>query len=135
MPVSQAQFDAAERMAGNDPECFSEQCYPVEKIHFNEKAPGELKNKTLICPRGYSFFCFAPNGRVFLTNHRGGIAVADGTLKIIAKLQVKGVPCDYKDGHILTTGKSSFWLYCYSPSEAVRIYRIFDSSENPQSNA
>ena len=79
--------------------------------------------------------CFAPNGRVFLTNHRGGIAVADGTLKIIAKLQVKGVPCDYKDGHILTTGKSSFWLYCYSPSEAVRIYRIFDSSENPQSNA
>lgn len=85
-----------------------------------------MKNKTLVTPRGYYFYWFDERGRAILSNERGGLAVVDDTLKVIAKIQVKGTPVDYADGYILTAGRESFFAYYYNPSNTIRIYRIFD---------
>ena len=93
-------------------------------VHFTDKAPGAFKNKTIVVPRGYTFGWFDDKDRAILTDMRSGIAIVDGSLKVIAKMHVKGMPIDYADGHILSVGSESFWMYSYNPSNAVRIYRI-----------
>ena len=131
-PISREEFEDAPEISlspFDKEEYISEEYYPVEKIHFNEKAPEELRNKTLLCPKGYSFFSLDQRGRVLLSNLRGGIAVADSSMKIIAKTSVKGGPIDFADGYILTVGPGSGWLYFYSPSDMIRIYQLLDSSE------
>lgn len=127
--VTEEEFDAVPKVLSQDArvdERFSEEFYPTYKIHFTDKAPEGLKNKTLVTPRGFYFFCFDEKGRVILSDERGGIAVVDESLKVIAKMRVKGIPADFVDGYVLTVGSESFFAYYYNPSNAVRIYRIYD---------
>lgn len=127
--ITQEEFDAVPKVLREHAridERFSEEFYPSYKVHFTDKAPAGLKNKTLITPRGYYFYWFDEKGRAVLSNERGGIAVVDDSLKVIAKIHVKGDPVDFVDGYILTAGSESFYAYYYNPSNAVRIYRIYD---------
>lgn len=127
--ITQEDFNAAPKVLRQNArvdERFSEEFYPSYKIHFTDKAPAGLKNKTLIAPRGFHFYWFDENGRAILSDERGGIAVVDETLKVIAKMRVKGTPVNFADGYILTVGSESFFAYYYNPSNAVRIYRIYD---------
>lgn len=127
--VTEEEFAAAPKIVGQDAradERFSEEFYPSYKIHFTDQAPDGFKNKTLVTPRGFYFFCFDEKGRVILSDERGGLAVVDDALKVIAKMRVKGMPLWYVDGYILTVGNESLFAYYYNPSNAVRIYRIYD---------
>ena len=129
VPITQEEFDAILPIPhhnARDDARFSEEFYPSYKVHFTDKAPNGLKNKTLVAPRGYYFYWFDEKGKAILSNERGGLAVVDDTLKVIAKIQVKGTPVDYADGYILTAGSESFFSYYYNPSNTIRIYRIFD---------
>lgn len=127
--ITQEEFDSAPKVlcqyARND-ERFSEEFYPSYKVHFTDKAPEGLKGKTLVTPRGFHFFCFDEKGRAILSDERGSIAVVDDSLKVIAKMRVKGTPVDFADGYILTAGSESFFAYYYNPSNAIRVYRMFD---------
>lgn len=127
--ITEEEFDAVPKVLRQNAradERFSEEFYPLYKIHFTDKAPEGFKNKTLVTPRGFYFYWFDENGRAILSDERGGIAVVDETLKVIAKMRVKGTPINYADGYILTVGSESFCGYCYNPSNAVRIYRMYD---------
>ena len=127
--ITEEEFDAAPKVLSQNvrvDERFSEEFYPTYKIHFTDKAPEGLKNKTLVTPRGFYFYWFDEKGRAILSNERGGIVVVDETLKVIAKVHVKGTPVNYADGYILTVGSESFFAYYYNPSNTVRIYRIYD---------
>ena len=127
--ITKEDFDAVPKVLRQDArvdERFSEEFYPSYKIYFTDKAPEGLKNKILVTPRGFYFYWFDENGRAILSDERGGIAVVDETLKVIAKMRVKGIPVNFADGYILTVGSESFFAYYYNPSNAVRIYRIYD---------
>lgn len=127
--IAQEEFDAAPkvlRQYARKDERFSEEFYPSYKVHFTDKAPEGLKSKTLVTPRGFYFYCFDEKGRAILSDEHGGIAVVDDSLKVIAKMRVKGTPVDFADGYILTAGSESFFAYYYNPSNAIRVYRMFD---------
>ncbi|MBE6038844.1 MAG: hypothetical protein E7218_06520 [Anaerofustis stercorihominis] len=131
VPITQEEFDAVPKVpprSVREDGCFTEEYYPSYKVHFTDKAPEGFKNKTLVTPRGYYFFRFDGKGRVILSDEHGGIAIVDETLKVIAKMRVKGYPVDFEDGHILTVGGESFFAYYYNPSDKVRIYRIDENS-------
>lgn len=125
--VSQAEFDAVEPVptrSAREDERFAEEYYPVYKVVFTDKAPEGFRGKTLIPPRGYYFYWFDGKNRIILTDEKGGILFIDESLKVIAKLRLKGQPVDFVDGHILTAGSNSFFAYCYHPQDFVRIYKL-----------
>lgn len=127
--ITQEEFDAAPKVLNQNArvdERYTEEFYPSYKVHFTDKAPDGFKNKTLVAPRGFYFYWFDEKERAILSDERGSIAVVDETLKVIAKMRVKGDPVDFVDGYILTAGSESFYAYYYNPSNAVRIYRIYD---------
>ena len=127
--ITQEDFDAAPKLLrqyARKDERFSEEFYPSYKVHFTDKAPEGLKNKTLVTPRGFYLYWFDEKGSAILSDERGGIAVVDDSLKVIAKMRVKGTPVDFADGYLLTAGSESFFAYYYNPSNAIRVYRIFD---------
>ncbi len=127
--ITEEEFDAAPKVLSQNArvdERFSEEFYPSYKVHFTDKAPEGLKNKTLVTPRGFYFYWFDEKGRAILSDERGGIAVVDDSLKVIAKLRVKGTPVEFADGYILTAGSESFYAYYYNPANSIRVYRIFD---------
>ena len=77
----------------------------------------------MILPDGFYPMEFLPSGELLLMgNHR--IYIADPTLKIIAKLTVKGDVADIVGNHILTTAGSSFWAYLYDPKAKIYIYEV-----------
>lgn len=126
IPITQEEFDNAEsipRYESRKDDRFTEEYIPY-KVHFTDKAPAEFRGKTLTTPRGFYFNWFDEKGRAILSDERGGIAIVDDSLKVVAKMRVKGEPVDYLDGYILTTGSRSFFEYGYYPKDAVRIYRI-----------
>ena len=126
--ISQEEFDALPSVPIGH--LYSELLYDGvltlegNKVHFTDRAPVAFKNKTIVVPRGYRFGWFDGKDRAIITDMRSGIAIIDDSLKVIAKMHVKGMPIDYADGHILSVGSESFWMYSYNPSNAVRIYRI-----------
>lgn len=125
--ISQEEFNCAPQVLccdGRKDDRIEEEYYPVAKVRFTDKAPAGLRGKTLVMPRGFWFFCFDEKGRAILSDERGGISVVDDTLKVIAKMRVKGMPIIYADGYILTAGTHSFYAYVYDRSDAVRVYRI-----------
>lgn len=126
-PMTEEEFGRAETVPRADArkdERFTEAFGPAYKIHFTDKAPEGFRGKTLTTPRGFYFFSFDEQGRVLLSDERGGVAFVDTSLKVIAKMRLKGEHVDYADGHILTAGSNSFFVYAYHPRDAVRIYRI-----------
>lgn len=125
--ISQDEFDNAPRLSGRDArkdERFKVEFGAADKVHFTDEVPEGFRGKTLALPRGFFPLCFDEKGRVILSDERGGLAVVDDTLKIIAKMRVKGMPVEYLDGYILTADGQSFYAYAYNRSDAVCIYRI-----------
>lgn len=131
MSITREEFDSAPKLRHQD--ALEDDRYCVEwakhyQVHFTDLAPESFRGRTMIAPRGYYIRWFDDKDRVILSNDRGGIAVADESMSVIAKLRVKGIPIDYSKGFLLTVGSESGFAYCYHPNNYVRIYRLYDKS-------
>lgn len=126
--ITQEEFDSAPQVFRGDvrKDARIEEEFNPYRVRFTDKAPEGFRGKTLVTPRGFYFFRFDEKERVILSDERGGLAVVDDSLKVIAKMRVKGMPVDYMDGHILTAGGQSFYAYAYNQSDKVRIYKIVE---------
>ncbi|MBQ6893320.1 MAG: hypothetical protein IJN48_03855 [Clostridia bacterium] len=100
--------------------------YEAGKLVFCDDAPEDFKGRKMQLPRGYFPLAFDNLNRLILTKIHNGIAIVNTSLKIIAKINVKGSVVDYVDGYILTEGSQSNFAYCYDVGQEVRIYRIYD---------
>ena len=97
------------------------------KVTFCDECPPAYRGKTMILPNGFYPEGFTNNNDLLLQgNHR--IYVADATLKIIAKLPIKGDIADIMDDHVLTTTGDSFCGYCFEPKAKIYIYEIVNVS-------
>ena len=93
------------------------------KVTFSDKCPSAYRGKTMSLPNGFYPEEFLPSGELLLQgNHR--IFVVDSTLKIIAKLSIKGDIADVLENYILTTTGDSFFGYCYEPKAKIYIYEV-----------
>jgi len=93
------------------------------RVTFSDECPSEYRGRTMELPNG-----FYPHG--FLTSNElvlrgtGKIYIADPTLKIIAKLSIKGELADIEDDCLLTYSGDSFCGYCFEKGAKVYVYRI-----------
>lgn len=93
------------------------------KVTFSDDCPPAYRGKTMTLPKGFYPESFTKNNELLLQgNHR--IYVVDPTLKIIAKLSIKGDIADIVDDYILTTTGDSFCGYCFEPKAKIYIYEI-----------
>ena len=74
-------------------------------------------------PAGFYPFCFTDTGRLLLMG-RNHICIVDDTLKVVAKLSVKGEISDMVGNYILTTTGESFCGHEYEPRAAIYIYQL-----------
>lgn len=93
------------------------------KVTFSEKCPAEYRGRTMTMPRGFYPLNFLPSGELLLYGSNQ-IVVVDITLKIIAKLSIKGEIADIVDNCVLATVGDSFYGYCYDPKAKIYIYKI-----------
>lgn len=93
------------------------------KVTFSHDCPPAYRGKTMTLPRGFYPGNFTKTNDLLLQGKQR-IYVADSTLKIIAKLSIKGEVADIIDDYILTTTGSSFYGYCFEPKAKVYIYEI-----------
>lgn len=100
--------------------------YKINKatITFKDNVPENFVGKTLTLPRGYYPFGFYSSKLFVLYDGKSHIAIIDESMKIIAKIAVKGELADIRDGYILTTSGDSFCGYCYEPNAMIRIYKL-----------
>ena len=97
------------------------------KVTFSDECPAAYRGKVMTLPSGFYPEGFLSTGELLLQgNHR--ILIVDSTLKIIAKLSVKGDIADILDDYILTTTGDSFCGYCYEPKAKVYIYKIMKNN-------
>lgn len=97
------------------------------KVTFSESCPAAYSGKTMTLPNGFFPFDFTRSGKILLQgNHR--IYVADASLKVVAKLTIKGDIVDMVDDYILTTTGDSFCGYCYEPKTKIRIYQLLEKN-------
>lgn len=97
------------------------------KVTFSDECPPAYRGKTMTLPNGFYPESFTKNNELLLQgNHR--IYVVDATLKIIAKLSIKGDIADIVDDCILTTTGDSFCGYCFEPKAKIYIYEIVRAS-------
>ncbi len=107
-----------------------EKCFSIEygtpcKVSFTNNCPEAYRGKTMVMPSGFYPRGFLGAGELILdTESTGKIYVVDSTLKIVAKLTVKGEIVDLTDNYILTTTGGSFFFYGYEPGAKVCIYKI-----------
>lgn len=94
-----------------------------DKITFSEECPADYRGKTMDRPRGLYPLDFLPSGELMLLKDHH-IYIADHTLKIIAKLSIKGDIVDVLGSYILTTTGGSFWAYFYEPTAKINIYEV-----------
>lgn len=93
------------------------------KVTFSDDCPPAYRGKTMTLPNGFYPESFTKTNELLLQgNHR--IYVVDTTLRIIAKLSIKGQIADIVDDYILTTTGGSFGAYCYEPKDRIYIYEI-----------
>ena len=93
------------------------------KVTFSDECPPAYRGKTMTLPNGFYPVSFTKNNELLLEgNHR--VFVADPTLKIIAKLSVKGDIADVVDDYVLTTSGDSFFGYYFEPNAKIYIYKI-----------
>ncbi len=97
------------------------------KVTFTDDCPPVYRGKSMTLPNGFYPENFTKTNELLLQgNHR--IYVADHTLKIIAKLSIKGDIADVVDDYILTTTGDSFCGYCFEPKARIYIYEIVRTS-------
>lgn len=93
------------------------------RVTFSDECPPAYRGKTMHLPTGFYPEGFTKNNELLLQgNHR--IYVVDSTLKIIAKLSIKGDIADIRDDYVLTTTGDSFCGYCFEPKAKIYIYQI-----------
>ena len=98
------------------------------KVTFSNDCPPAYRGKTMTLPNGFYPAHFTRNNELLLQgNHR--IYVVDSTLKIIAKLSIKGDVADMVEDGILTTVGDSFCGYCFHPKAKINIYQIVRTSD------
>ncbi len=99
------------------------------KVTFSDDCPPAYRGKTMTLPNGFFPYDFTNEHELLLEgNHR--IYVVDPTLKIIAKLSIKGDIADIMDDYVLTTTGDSFCGYCFEPKAKIYIYKIVRSQMN-----
>lgn len=97
------------------------------KVTFSDECPPAYRGKTMTLPSGFYPESFTKNNELLLQgNHR--IYVADSTMKIIAKLSIKGDIADIMDDYVLTTTGDSFCGYCFEPKAKIYVYEIVRAS-------
>lgn len=94
-----------------------------DKITFKDACPEAYRGKTMAMPSGFYPCGFLGTGELIISAG-SKVYVADSTLKIEAKLTVKGDVEDLVDNYILTTVGDSFCFYGYEPCAKVCIYKI-----------
>lgn len=94
-----------------------------DKVTFSEECPHDYSGKTMNLPNGFYPEVFLPSGELLLLGNRR-IFVIDQTLKIVAKLSIKGDFVDIIGNYILVTTGESFSGYCYEPKAKIYIYEI-----------
>ena len=93
------------------------------RVTFSDECPPAYRGKTMTLPNGFYPESFTKDNELLLQgNHR--IYVADPTLRIIAKLSIKGDIADIMGDCILTTTGDSFCGYCFDPKAKIYIYEI-----------
>lgn len=98
------------------------------KVTFSDDCPPAYRGKTMPLPSGFYPESFTKNNELLLQgNHR--IYVVDSTLKVIAKLPIKGDIADIWDDYILTANGDSFCGYCFEPKAKIYIYKIARMSD------
>lgn len=106
---------------GLDP-YYDLQGFSPSKAVFTQACPPAYWGKEMPLPPGFYPLGFAKSGELLLRgNHR--IMVVDESLKIIAKLSVKGEAADVDGNHILTA-IGSFWINEYDPKSKIFIYEL-----------
>ena len=126
------EVSAAEKIARIDIDRFEsrKKYFSVEygtpvKVTFTDNCPEAYRGKTMAMPSGFYPRGFLGTGELILdTENTGKVYVVDSTLKIVAKLTVKGEIVDLADNYILTTIGCSFFFYGYEPGAKVCIYKI-----------
>ena len=102
---------------------FSAEYKTPMKVTFKDTCPEAYRGKTMAMSSGFYPIGFLSTGEIILIS-RNKVYVADSTLKIIAKLTVKGDIEELADDHILTVVGNSFFYYGYEPNAKVCIYKI-----------
>ncbi|MBE6946502.1 MAG: hypothetical protein E7459_10535 [Ruminococcaceae bacterium] len=93
------------------------------KVTFSDDCPPTFCGKTMTLPGGCFPLEFLPSGELLLVGqHR--ILVVDDTLKVVARLSIKGDVADVLDNYILTASGGSFYAYLYEPNAKIYIYEI-----------
>lgn len=93
------------------------------KVTFSPECPPGYCGKTMVLPNGCWPLEFLPTGELLLEGNQR-IFVADETLRIIAKLPIRGDIAEVLGNHVLTVTGDSFCGYCYEPQAKIRIYEI-----------
>lgn len=93
------------------------------KVTFSNECPPVFQGKTMPLPDGFFPWAFLQSGELLLQGDRR-IYVVDETLKVIAKLSIKGDIADVVGNYILTTTGDSFCGYCYEPKAKIYIYEV-----------
>ncbi|MBQ7886153.1 MAG: hypothetical protein IJ313_04580 [Clostridia bacterium] len=96
---------------------------PSTTVTFSEKCPPAFAGKTMVLPAGCYPFEFTNDGLLLLRNKQR-VCFVDESLKVIAKLPIKGSAADLLDGYLLTASESSFCVYGYAASARICIYQI-----------
>lgn len=123
--ISAEEFNQDRTTIINDVLFFDFDKETMNGVIFNDKAPEPYRAKKMKLPSGMYPFAFDEKNRLVLSQ-QGKIAVADESMKIIAKCSIKGQPADMVGDYILTTSGMSFFAYCYDPISTVRIYKLVE---------
>lgn len=102
------------------------------KAAFTQACPPAYRGKEMPLPPGFYPLGFAKSGELLLSGgHR--IIVVDESLKIIAKLSIKGEAADVTENYILTA-IGSFWINEYDPKSKIFIYELARKQDGKPSN-
>ena len=106
---------------------FDIEFYPRTKVTFKEGCPRGFLNKTVVLPGGYYPYDFTDDGMLIIECNRK-ICIMDETLKIVAKLSIKGDIDDRIGNYLLTTVGDSFCGYCYDPRAKIYIDELINKA-------
>ncbi|MBQ9746528.1 MAG: hypothetical protein IJW21_06865 [Clostridia bacterium] len=93
------------------------------KVTFTDNCPEAYLGKTMALPIGFYPCGFLGTGELILEGNKR-IYIADASLKVVAKLPIKGDIADLVGNYMLTTVGNSFFAYVYEPGAKVCIYKI-----------
>lgn len=112
----------------SDGHLFEKDYYPLNKVIFKDACPEEFRSKMIVLPGGYYPYGFTDDGLLIIEADRK-ICIMDHTMRIIARLSIKGNIADIFGDYLLTTTGDSFCGYCYDPKAKIYIYKIINKKK------